>query len=310
MSLSPPQLDVARQVYSMARGSGLPHQRALELVAAAYAESGLNPRATNKSSGAAGLFQLLSSGYRTRAQQSGGLYDIGANTRAILPDYLKYWQQHPNAGPGEAGRDVERSGQGAGFYSSPLASLAGLSGAAGAPPTPAGGVSPAGGPGLQSPGLQDFGNALINAIGHHSSLLPVLALARQAQGGVQGGGRSPGGPAAMSFGSYNAPSAGKVDSRLLALSHNFGLKITSGFRDPARNTSVGGSPTSLHMSGEAVDVAPSQNATKLAYYAYSNPNQFREFFGPVGWYIKNGAIHKGQFPGHGDHFHISLTPSS
>ncbi len=128
MSLSPAQQTVAATIYGLALKAGLRPARARELVAAAYAESTLNPRATNKSSGAAGLFQLLSSGYRTKAQSLGGLYDVGANTRAILPNYLSYWQSHPHAAPGEAARDVELSGEGAGFYSRPLSLIGPIGG--------------------------------------------------------------------------------------------------------------------------------------------------------------------------------------
>jgi hypothetical protein len=102
---------------------GLAPARRRELAAASYAESGLNPQAVNRSSGAAGLFQLLSSGYRQRAQQLGGLFNPRANTLAIINDYVNYWRQNPQAAPGAAGRDVEKSGMGAKFYSRPLAQI-------------------------------------------------------------------------------------------------------------------------------------------------------------------------------------------
>ena len=128
MALTPQQSKVANQLFSLGRQSGLNPRRAAEFVAAAYAESGLNPRATNKSSGAAGLFQLLSQGYRSKAQKLGGVYNPQANAQAILPDYVNYWKTHPGAAPGAAGRDVERSGQGAGFYANPLKVLGQLQG--------------------------------------------------------------------------------------------------------------------------------------------------------------------------------------
>lgn len=131
------QLQVAKLIYGMALGRGLSPTHAREVVAAAYAESGLNPSAVNKRSGAAGLFQLLSPNYRQSAQQGGGLFNPRANTNAILGDYASFFQQHPGATPGTAGAAVERSGQGAGFYSAPLALFAGLSGA----PTGAGSVT-------------------------------------------------------------------------------------------------------------------------------------------------------------------------
>lgn len=123
MTLSPIQRQAANVIYGLGINAGLTPARALELVSAAYAESDLNPNATNKSSGAAGPFQLLSSGYRQTAQKLGGLYDTSANTRAILPDYLSYWKTHPGAAPGEGGAAVERSGMGAGFYANPLSLL-------------------------------------------------------------------------------------------------------------------------------------------------------------------------------------------
>src|SRR5262245_2110835 len=126
IQLNPEQIQTAQTIYQIARQQGIPHQRAVELVAASYAESGLNPTIRNKSSGAAGLFQLLSPGYVNRATQLGGVDNPRANTMAILPDYKRYWQQHPTALPGEAGRDVERSGEGAGFYSGPIGLVGGL----------------------------------------------------------------------------------------------------------------------------------------------------------------------------------------
>jgi hypothetical protein len=102
-----------------AHRAGLSPQRTAELVYAAYKESGLKPGNTNRKSGAAGLFQLLSSGYVNRANRMGGVYNPVANTRAILPDYVNYWRKNPNAAPGAAARDVERSGMGAGWYAPP-----------------------------------------------------------------------------------------------------------------------------------------------------------------------------------------------
>jgi hypothetical protein len=134
VALTPAQQQVAALIMGIGARRGLAPPRQRELAAASYAESGLNPAAINKSSGAAGLFQLLSPGYRSRAQQLGGLTDPRANTLAIINDYVNYWKQHPGAPPGAAGRDVERSGQGAGFYSRPLGLLGGVQ--------PGGGIAP------------------------------------------------------------------------------------------------------------------------------------------------------------------------
>src|SRR5262245_33646326 len=116
MALSPQQQRMASVIYGLARQRGLNDARAREMIAASIAESGLNPSIRNRSSGATGLFQLLSSGYVNTANRLGGVTNPRANTLAILPSYLSYWRSHPGARPGEAARDVERSGEGAGFY--------------------------------------------------------------------------------------------------------------------------------------------------------------------------------------------------
>lgn len=138
MALTAQQQQMARLVYNLGVQHGLSPARARELVTAAYAESGLRPGARNKSSGAGGLFQLLSSGYVSRAGQLGGVNNPRANTLAILPDYLRYWRSHPNARPGEAARDVERSGMGSDFYSRNLGMFSSVGGSvAAAPPSSA-----------------------------------------------------------------------------------------------------------------------------------------------------------------------------
>lgn len=106
----------ARTIYREGRAAGLSRERAIELVVAAWNESRLDETAVNPSSGAAGLFQLLSEGYRSAARRLGGLFNPTANTRAILPDYVRYWRSNPRAAFGEAARDVERSGEGADYY--------------------------------------------------------------------------------------------------------------------------------------------------------------------------------------------------
>lgn len=149
MALSAQQQRAASIIYGLARQRGLPDARARELVAASYAESGLNPSVRNRSSGATGLFQLLSSGYVNRANQLGGVTNPRANTLAILGDYANYWRSHPNAPAGAAARDVERSGESAGFYSGPLRLLAGFRPgniAPGAAAMPGGAPSPAAAP--------------------------------------------------------------------------------------------------------------------------------------------------------------------
>lgn len=98
-----------------------------------------------------------------------------------------------------------------------------------------------------------------------------------------------------------------VDPRLLQFADKFGLQITSGKRDEQRNRMVGGAPGSYHLSGQAVDVAPGRSFSALAGFAHQHPGLFTELFGPMPWYIKNGKIHKGAFPGHSDHGHMVLA---
>jgi hypothetical protein len=124
MALSPQQQQIAHLLYGLAAPK-VGAARAKEFVAAAFAESGLNPHADNRSTHAHGLYQLLSSGYRQRAQQLGGIDNPRANALAILPDYIRYWQSHPHAAAGQAGAAVERSGQGAAFYAKPLPLVSG-----------------------------------------------------------------------------------------------------------------------------------------------------------------------------------------
>jgi len=129
MALSGSQQQMANLIYGIGRSRGLSDARARELVAAAYAESGLNPSIRNTKSGATGLFQLLSSGYVNRANALGGVTNPRANINAILPNYLSYWRSNPNAPAGAAAAAVEASGKGPGFYSAPLGLIGGLSSA-------------------------------------------------------------------------------------------------------------------------------------------------------------------------------------
>lgn len=138
MSLTKAQQQAAIDIYQQAtKNYGLSSDRALELVGVSYMESGLDT--TNyygKSSGqpwqgegkqAAGLFQLLSSGYITQAEAIGqrrgdqpgsAVFDPVANIQAILPTYQAYWNANPNAATGAAGAAVEASGESANWYGS------------------------------------------------------------------------------------------------------------------------------------------------------------------------------------------------
>lgn len=109
------------------------------------------------------------------------------------------------------------------------------------------------------------------------------------------------------FTMQESPSQGEVNPGLLELAKRFGLTVTSGYRSPERNAQVGGSPTSLHMQGRAVDVAPGPGVEKLAAYAFAHPQLFDEFFfDPIGKYIKHGRVVEGSIGDHSDHLHYAL----
>lgn len=328
MALTPSQKQIGSLIITIAmqHGISLPHAR--ELVAAAYAESGLNPNARNKSSGAAGLFQLLSSGYVNKANQAGGVYNPKANINAILPDYANYWKQHPNAAPGDAGRDVERSGMGSSFYSSPLSLVAGLNGGgqiggAGAVPTaPAPAAS-------DTAWKQNLARQLISGGGNVNLLQVALSKARsdqqqpqppvrapaapaQTQAGVsaaggfpkmvQHGGEIPGEP-----GLYTAPQAdaSHVDTKLLTLLSQYAqatgshVQIISGYRDPAYSAKVGGYSTDPHTRGVAVD-------------AYVNGVPIGNVPGAFAWLKAHGlesGAQPGFYRGKSDPMHVQIPGS-
>jgi hypothetical protein len=126
--LSPVQQENASIIIRLAEGKpyDLSPDQAAQLVGAAYAESGLSNYAVNPSSGAAGLFQLLSPGYVTRANQLGGVGNPVANTEAILPSYSAYFAAHPDAQPGQAAAAVEASGEPASWYAAATGTVSNL----------------------------------------------------------------------------------------------------------------------------------------------------------------------------------------
>lgn len=72
------------------------------------------------------------------------------------------------------------------------------------------------------------------------------------------------------------------------------------------------SPTSLHYSEEAFDAGSSgrygeapEIAAQEALIEEYGAGHFQELFGPAGWYVKNGQVFSGTFPGHGDHLHAA-----
>jgi hypothetical protein len=275
MALNAQQRRMAQLIYSTGRQRGLSNARARELVAASYAESGLNPTIRNKSSGATGLFQLLSSGYVNRANQMGGAANPRANLLSILPDYLSYWRSHPGAAPGQAAAAVERSGEGAGFYANPLKLLGNLGGgnvpAGVAPaPAPAGGMAQVSGPNLRPLKLEALQQLLSQTGAKHPDYSGFLEAIRnlrttQAQGSAQqltapspaaGAAPSPSG-AGLKFSGVTLkglqPSFLRSFSAAVHAAGGTQVRLMSGYRSPAHNAAVGGVSHSNHLTGTAVD---------------------------------------------------------
>lgn len=72
------------------------------------------------------------------------------------------------------------------------------------------------------------------------------------------------------------------------------------------------SSTSWHYKARAFDggsdgshgETPEMKAQQLLLDKYGKES-FMELFGPLNWYVKNGVIYPGTFPGHGDHLHVA-----
>ena len=72
------------------------------------------------------------------------------------------------------------------------------------------------------------------------------------------------------------------------------------------------STTSWHYQNRAVDFGsnsssegPEIEAQELLLKAFG-ASYFKELFGPAGFWVKEGVIHSGTFPGHGDHLHVAI----
>lgn len=69
---------------------------------------------------------------------------------------------------------------------------------------------------------------------------------------------------------------------------------------------------SWHYSQHAVDFGSGSSANtpekeaQAAIRAKIPARKIKELFGPLPWYIKNGVVYDGAFPGHGDHTHIAI----
>lgn len=337
MALNPGQQKVATLIYTLARQRGLPDARARELVAASIAESGLNPNAKNSSSGAGGLFQLLSPGYRQKAQQLGGVNDPRANTLAILPDYQAYWRTHPGAPAGAAAAAVERSGQGAGFYSRPLSQIGPL----GAAQTPTGRALPAVPvqPGLTQQSVQNappdlrkaFANSLIAASQQrqpdYTSLFQTLAALHQSPDATKrpaaglslpmsaapvpphGHGKAVLRAGADRSGAHTSP---RVIAFVSKISSLYGKPLTIGTGTNHSEHTVNGS-TSDHWAGNAADI-PATGAQLIRIgqaalvAAGMPPAEAAKHTSYAGTVNGHQIIFASNLPGwgdHRDHLHVS-----
>lgn len=86
----------------------------------------------------------------------------------------------------------------------------------------------------------------------------------------------------------------RVMWQLEALRHKLGdrpLVVTSGFRSVSCNSSVGGSPTSLHMYGQAADLGLASGPSQCEMWSAARSAGFNEILGPG-------------YPGHNDHVHV------
>jgi hypothetical protein len=277
----------AQLAYALGVKAGMTPQQATDFAAVQYGESGFNPNARNKSSGAAGLYQLLSSGYVNRANQMGGVFNPTANIQAILPNYLSYYRSHPFA-PGAAGAAVEASGEPASYYAAGWQHL----GDTGAPLPSGGGSSAPMSSGISAAAAPDarrqFVQQLLGAISPTGQLNDPGALVSALQTRrASGMGQSPAAaPLALAAAGASPGGLSSVDgvqvdpaiaSQVQQIVSRFGVTPTSGYRSPQHNAAVGGAPASDHLSGDAVDFggSPAQLAALYKYaqgrYPYVEP---------------------------------------
>jgi zinc D-Ala-D-Ala carboxypeptidase len=86
--------------------------------------------------------------------------------------------------------------------------------------------------------------------------------------------------------------------QLEAMRHKLGdrpMVVSISFRSVACNASVGGSPDSRHMYGQATDFSTSSGPTLCQMYHAAKTSGFEEILGPG-------------YPGHNDHTHVANDP--
>lgn len=93
------------------------------------------------------------------------------------------------------------------------------------------------------------------------------------------------------------------------LAKKFGLKVTSGYRNPAQQRATGSRAgmRSRHLvHGGAADISGSPAKMRaLADWAIRSGMFAEVFYDPLGYYWDNGRLNKGGIGGHSDHVHIS-----
>lgn len=98
-----------------------------------------------------------------------------------------------------------------------------------------------------------------------------------------------------------------VDAARFALNVSPGLFITA-------TTDGTHSPGSWHYRSRAFDGGSDgshgEDPEKKAQQALLDKfgaSHFAELFGPLPWYVKNGVLYSGVFPGHSDHLHVAIA---
>lgn len=304
MSLTPSQTENARYLYDLAIHRGLAPQRAREFVTAAYKESSLDPNAKGPpvqqygGRRAAGYFQLLSDGYVDRAERiagnENGEFNPRANALSILPDYAGYWRSHPNAAPGDAARDVEKSGEGSGFYSDDLPLFSFLNGQArGSLPRGDSPTGPAVGTTAQGPSpRREFVMSIARSVGRGDPIGNVqdaLSAFRTAQAQ-----QPPPAPAATSYTPATSSDGPIPGSGRAGIREAF-YDPLGGYDEGTFIPAIGGHSTHTHLSfgDPRTALLAIRLAQKLGLSVRENP-----YVDPVdpGEHVKD-SYHKRVFPG-------------
>ena len=98
-----------------------------------------------------------------------------------------------------------------------------------------------------------------------------------------------------------------VDAARFALNSSPGLFITA-------TTDGTHSAGSWHYQSRAFDGGSDgshgeepEMVAQLKLLDKFGASHFSELFGPLPWYVKNGVVYPGAFPGHGDHLHVAIA---